>query len=242
MQSAVPYLMASSWFDSTYRRWVFLKRKTSVMSFILARAYALQISSLIAKERPGDPVILMKFVGIDAETANDQLNAASELIPDIVDRFHARARRMPLSPIDLIFNTTFGEDRIATMYEILKLDAFSLDDTLKIDKHQAHERIWYDSILGIAFGLVFPQLVNASLYLHDGDLLFESDDQTGIDADTTRAIAESETLWRVAGVLNPHSGVYKHLNLWEALELRQFANAPPRLMPMRQIDDSERVR
>ena len=241
MWNAVPFLMAQAWFDRTYRRWGLFQKKTSVMSWLLARSYSFQIASLIAYERSNNPLTLMKFVGVDKDTAEETLNNGFESIERVVNRFNESTGRMPLSPLDIIFNSSFPSRRIVTMDRVYQYDNLPLDDIIGTDSNEAYRRIWLDSMLGIAYALRYPQLVNASLYLYNGDLLFETDDETGFNADHTRALAESETLRQVAFDLNPHDGVYKHLDLWSDLNLHEFANITVRYVPMRNIDNNERT-
>ena len=239
MWTSIPFLIAQVYFLDTYRSWGLFKKKTSVASWLVARAYSFQIASLVAVERPGRNISLMKFAGHANEVAITNLETARSTITSTMADFTRLTGRQPLSPLDFTINTVLQLNEVPNMSTLSRYDETPID-RLNVNRDAAYERIFYDALLGIAYAFQYPNLVNASMYLNKGEMLITSDDRTGLDADLARANAESETLRSVAFELNPRAGQYRHLDLWYDLNLSEFAIAPVKMAPRRIIHPYER--
>ncbi len=219
MQLSVPYLLAARWFDSTYRRpSLFGGSKTSWGDWAFAMAFAFQIGSITAKERPDNPATLMRFVGVADQTLDDLL----EIVRKKAAEFRKQVCRPPRSPFDHLLGVVV--DMKWGIVDQYRVDALSRR-WLTVDRDEAHVNICRSAMHGVAFGLLYPTSVEACLTLENDVLSFIADDDRGPLSDVDRRLAYAGTLRLVAQELNPRTGSLRHLDFWDALELHKFANA-----------------
>ena len=219
MQLSVPYLIAARWFDTTYRRpALFSGPKTSWRDWAFAMAFAFQIGSITATERPDDPATLMRFVGTADQTLDDLL----DIVRKRAVEFRERLGRSPRSPFDhLLGGVVDIKWGIVNQHRV---DALSRR-WLTVDRDEAHVNICRSAMHGVAFGLLYPRAVEACLSLENDVLSYIADDDRGALSDVDRRLAYAGSLRLVAQELNPRTGALRHLDFWDALDLHKFANA-----------------